>query len=177
MYSHQIGRIVCGTGHRPNKLGGYDKSSENIVLSVAEKALKHHEPKLLISGMAQGWDMALAYAALLNRIPYVAAVPFKGQELKWSKESQKHYRYLLKNANKVIYVNETYIGPWVMQERNEWMVKHSNTVLALWDGSETGGTYNCLKFAKKHKHLDKSSVDIINYWKVYETIKKGKINE
>jgi uncharacterized phage-like protein YoqJ len=176
MYNHQIGKVVCGTGHRPDKLGGYSTEAQNIVLSTAYHALDAHKPTLLITGMAQGWDMMLACAALENQIPYLAAVPFKGQELRWSKKDQKLYNHLLKHANKVVYVSESYKGPWIMQKRNEWMVDHSDIILALWDGEPKGGTYNCLKYAIGKKALDKNeSDDMVNYWKIFNDL-KNKMN-
>jgi len=37
-----------------------------------------------------------------------------------------------------------------MQKRNEWMVDHSDYVIAVWDGSK-GGTGNCVKYAIKQE--------------------------
>ncbi|WP_188052008.1 hypothetical protein [Azospirillum sp. Sh1] len=34
-----------------------------------------------------------------------------------------------------------------MNTRNEWMVDHSDRLLALWDGSQ-GGTANCVRYAR-----------------------------
>lgn len=57
-----------------------------------------------------------------------------------------------------------------MQSRNEWMVNRSNIVIALWDGSEKGGTYNCLKYAKSKIVLDKSDLQIVNYWDTFKQL-------
>lgn len=35
-----------------------------------------------------------------------------------------------------------------MQKRNEYMVDHSDKVIAVWDGSKSG-TKNCIDYAKK----------------------------
>ena len=37
---------------------------------------------------------------------------------------------------------------WKMQKRNQFMVDHSNLLIAVWDGS-SGGTSNCVAYAKK----------------------------
>ena len=58
---------VAGTGHRPNKLGGYDDDIYQRLVTLAMTYLEETRPKRVISGMALGWDQALAEAAV-NRI-------------------------------------------------------------------------------------------------------------
>lgn len=152
--------IVCGTGHRPNKVGGYSKEAFGKLERTAYNWLHTHRPDKVISGMALGWDQALAYAAYVDGIPFIAAVPFTGQETAWPKESQDFFHMLLSKADEVVSVSEGGYAPWKMQVRNEWMVDHCDTVLALWDGS-TGGTGNCIKYARK---VDK---EIVNLWEKF----------
>ena len=38
--------------------------------------------------------------------------------------------------------------PAKMEKRNEYMVDHSDIVIAVWDGSKSG-TENCIKYAQK----------------------------
>lgn len=92
--------VVAGTGHRPNKLGGYSKEAFKKLVDIAEKALRQVKVTEVISGMALGWDMALAQASINLNIPFIAAVPFKGQEIKWNKEIQIYYQELLEKAKK-----------------------------------------------------------------------------
>ena len=66
----KINMIVAGTGHRPNKLGGYNNESFLKLVNIAEDALKQMEVTEVISGMALGWDMALAQAAINLNIPF-----------------------------------------------------------------------------------------------------------
>lgn len=54
--------IVAGTGHRPNKLGGYGDDVFERLVALARTYLWHMEPWHVISGMALGWDQALAQA-------------------------------------------------------------------------------------------------------------------
>lgn len=153
--------IICGTGHRPDKLGGYDVDSKEKLLTFAHSSIKKLRPDRIITGMALGWDMALAYAADAEKIPFTAAIPFKGQEKMWPEGSQKFYHWLLEKADEVIYVCEEGYAVWKMQKRNEWMVDNCDTVLALWDGS-AGGTGNCIVYANK------VGKPIINLWDRYE---------
>lgn len=152
--------IICGTGHRPNKLGGYGNSAAENVYLTARKALLQLKPAKVISGMAMGWDMALAEAAVDLGIPFCAAIPFGGQESRWFPETVKRYHELVGKAETVEYVSDPGYAAWKMQVRNEWMVNHCDLVLALWDGS-TGGTGNCIAYAEK---VDKP---IANVWDMY----------
>lgn len=134
----------AGTGHRPPKIGGYQ-----IIGRLAEFAaftLSNLHAEKVISGMALGWDQALAIAAVDLGIPFIAAVPFHGQDSKWPAASQNKYRWLLSKASEVVYVSDGTYSPAKMQIRNQYMVDHADYVLALWDGSR-GGTYNCIQYA------------------------------
>lgn len=125
--------IISATGHRPNKLGGYDTKISNILFDVAEDWITGTDLSItkIISGMALGWDQTVAWAAYNLNIPFIAAVPFEGQERMWPSQSQRNYQYLLKVAYEVIIVTEGQYAPWKMQVRNEWMVDRCDAMLAL----------------------------------------------
>lgn len=148
--------ILAGTGHRPNKLGGYSPEVFARLVSLAEAALIKYQPTQVISGMALGWDQALAQASINLHIPLLAAVPFLGQESQWPEQSQAVYRTLLAQAAVHIVSPGGYV-PRKMQVRNEWMVDLSTDVLALWNGS-SGGTGNAIQYARKQ------GKPIINLW-------------
>lgn len=157
--------IICGTGHRPNKLGGYSEDATSVLVTVARNYLSgKNRPDKVITGMAQGWDQALGWAAYDLGTPFIAAVPFAGQEKAWPSVSQGYYNDLLALAENVVYVCEDGYAPWKMQKRNEWMVDNSDGVLALWDGSD-GGTHNCIKYAMK------VGKPINNLWEQYENLR------
>lgn len=157
--------IVAGTGHRPDKLGGYgnyERTERRKLFDIARFWLEHNmEPdSSVISGMAQGWDQILACAAISLGIPFTAAIPFKGQELAWPEKAQESYHVLLNAAVEVITVCDGGYAPWKMQKRNEWMVDHSQLVLAFWNGTP-GGTANCIKYANAKGKA------VINLWDKY----------
>lgn len=139
--------IVAGTGHRPDKLGGYSDKVFYGLVDLARTWLNDAQPKKVISGMALGWDQALAQAALDLGIPLTAAVPFNGFEGRWPFSSQKKMWRLLDLADEV-HIVHPYPGSVALQIRNEWMVDRSHLMLALWDGS-WGGTFNCVRYAMK----------------------------
>ena len=146
--------IIAATGHRPDKLGGYSPTVENRLRLLAHKHLVKTRPSFVISGMALGWDQAVAAASLLAGIPFVAAVPFEGQERKWPARSQEIYRELLIQAARIHVVGEHGWSRDAFQRRNEWMVDHCDRLVALWNGS-SGGTGNCLVYAQyRNKPVD-----------------------
>jgi uncharacterized phage-like protein YoqJ len=105
-----------------------------------------------ISGMAIGADMVWAEAVMNVRdsgipIRLIAAVPFKGQERLWSSDAQSNYRFILSNADHVEIVSSGVYSPKKMQTRNIWMVDRSLPVLAVWGGTKSGGTWNCIQYA------------------------------
>ena len=139
--------IVAGTGHRPDKMGGYSDKVFCGLVDLARTWLNDARPKRVISGMALGWDQALAQATLDLGIPLIAAVPFNGFEGRWPFSSQKKMWRLLDLADEV-HIVHPYPGSVALQIRNEWMADRAHLMLALWDGS-WGGTFNCIRYAEK----------------------------
>lgn len=140
--------ILAATGHRPNKLGGYSKEATFKLRKIAWEFLKMERPDKVISGMALGWDMAWAEAAIALNIPVIAAVPFPGQEKAWPEESQKRFKKILSQCERVEIVSPGPYKPYLLQVRNQWMVDNCDILIGLWDGT-TGGTYNCVKYSRK----------------------------
>lgn len=156
VYATRMGQlIVAFTGHRPNKLSkrGYgDTVVEDFIQEALEDLLGWVKPNGAITGMAQGVDQIAARACIKLRIPFTAAVPFRGQESIWPPAAQAKYHQLLKQAEKVIYTDETYKGvdrsiSNLMQHRNEYLVDQSSLLIGVWDGS-SGGTANCIRYAQ-----------------------------
>lgn len=157
--------ILCGTGHRPNKLGGYGEDVAHNLRIVAGNWLERYGPEKVISGMALGWDQQLALAAIALNIPVIAAVPFSGQEKAWPLASQEVFHFIIDKAADVEVVSAGGYAPWKMQVRNQWMVDNAKIVLALWDGSD-GGTANCIRYAES------KNKPITNLWEFYEEQKR-----
>jgi len=172
--------ILAGTGHRPSRLAkGYSSDGFQLLVDLASECLAYYLTKvdtlLVVSGMAQGWDQALASAAVSAGIPWIAAVPFEGQEAKWPKAAQKEYHALLKMASQTTVVSPGGYAAWKLHRRNEWMVDRVSDavlskeaqrgrLLALWDGSTSGGTFSCIQYAQKKR------VEIKNAWGRYQKL-------
>lgn len=156
--------IIAGTGHRPPKLGGYSSDVYENLTDCAYNWLKENKPAKVISGMALGWDQALAEAAIGLDIPVIAAIPCLNQEYKWPPASKEHYHEILADVDEIVRVSPLPYTPDCMQLRNQWMVDHADQILALWDGS-SGGTANCIRYANAKKK------PVINLWAKYALIR------
>lgn len=168
--------VVAVTGHRPDRLGpgGYKEETlfELAQLASAElQALKSVD--WVHTGMALGWDTAMALACVDLGIEYTAAIPFPGQERMWPASSQGLYRSLLEQAARIEYVStweeaQASIGA-AMHKRNQWMVDHCDTVLALFGGTP-GGTAGCVDYAKK------AGKPVINCWSKWDAGRKREMS-
>jgi len=141
--------IVAFTGHRPEKLGGY-KLPNDTYIRVCQKidaALKELKPEKVITGMALGVDQWAASIAHKLGIPFLAAIPFEGQENAWPESSRVTYRLLRKLAAEEVIVSQGGYSVDKMQVRNIWMVDNCTNLIAVWDGTK-GGTGNCVEYAK-----------------------------
>lgn len=146
------GQVIACTGHRPDKFRGewdMDGKISDWLLEQTKSYLISAEPKQVVTGMALGYDMIFALAAIELELPILAAVPFIGQEDAWPQRHQALYNEILSLPLVTLkVVSEGEYSAQKMQIRNEFMVDNCDVLLAAWDGS-TGGTYNCLKYAKR----------------------------
>jgi uncharacterized phage-like protein YoqJ len=143
--------IVAFTGHRPNKLGGYKLPNPiyNYVYGQIQDTLAFLKPTKVISGMALGIDQWAAMIAVRMNIPLLAAIPFEGQQSNWPTESQKLFNKLISLASEKVIVSEGGYTAAKMQIRNEWMTNNCDTLIAVYNGDLSGGTSNCVNYAKK----------------------------
>lgn len=153
--------ILAGTGHRPEKLGGYFPNPlQEWVKARIRETLTRLKPERCISGMAVGFDQWLAEACIDQGVPFIAAVPFAGQESTWPWPAKENYRRLLCAAARVVIVTDGGYEAWKMGTRNVWMVEQSSHLLACWDGTE-GGTANCFRSAEQRGRSVKDGTIIL----------------
>jgi uncharacterized phage-like protein YoqJ len=138
--------ILAATGHRPSRIPGWDNSTgPGRLFALALACLDEVKPIRVLSGMALGWDTAIAQAAITLDIPLIAAVPFDGQEDVWKESDQAMYHHLLSRAADVITIADVF-SPTAFEQRNRWLVENSEHLIAFWSG-RGGGTANCLRYA------------------------------
>lgn len=140
------GLVTCITGHRPEKLLHPIWKDVELYYPRLVDTFTYMDVNELIVGMASGFDLIAGFIAFCEGIPLICTVPWRGHKPRLADIDV--YNVLLEYAKAVIYVDESedYLGPWMYQERNQWMVDHSEQVISCWDGSK-GGTYNCIKYA------------------------------
>lgn len=152
---------VAGTGHRPDKLGGYNAGRKDacfrLLFQDITTYLEDVKPGLVISGGALGFDQYLAAAAVELGIPLLLALPCLPFGDNWPPDSlgAKADKWLRGRAASVYFVSPgsyKLLGPKCMQWRNEWMVDNATHLLACWDGSD-GGTGNCIRYAETKPEL------------------------
>lgn len=153
---------VCFTGHRsiqgvyydPEKLDTNWITTGTRVFEVIHKLLKEGH-KTFISGGALGFDQLAAHAVIHhkihtdNSIELWMALPFPEFERKWPAKSRVLLDNIIGCADKTFYINQGPYSAWKLFARNEWMVDHSSTIVAMYIPNMKGGTKACLDYAVK----------------------------
>lgn len=170
---HQLIRqSACFTGHRPNKLFGYNLKDDKYqvlykeLTKTIEFCINEENITRFISGGALGVDQIAFWLVYKLKEKYpdiknIVAVPFKNQDKVWTEEQKYWYKKVLEKADEIIYtdeidnfryrINEVLVGEYhieKMKKRNEWMCDNSRIVIAVYDGTK-GGTRNCVYYARK----------------------------
>ncbi len=153
------GKTCCFTGHRPESFSFFYNEEHPDCVNLKKK-LKDEIKKMITEfkvdsffcGMAQGTDMwaaeiVLAFKKDYPHISLTAVVPFLGQSRSWNYEQKKRYQTILSLCDKKILISHHYT-PYCMIQRNRHMVDISDYVLAVWNGSLTGGTAKTIQYAK-----------------------------
>lgn len=151
-----MGKGLCFTGHRPEKLcSKFHENSEDII-SIKNQLRTCVEQAIadgfdtFYTGMARGVDIFAGEIVMELRenhpIKLMAVVPYKGQEKFWDEQWQKRYNKLIDNSDGTFVLYDKYYK-YSLQERNEFMVENSQRVIAVYNGS-LGGTRNTIEFAR-----------------------------
>jgi len=156
-------KVLCFTGHRPDKLNGYNAADNKKLLWHLQKEIiryiEEEEVGIFINGLALGIDQWAAKIVIklkekYDHVKLISAVPCLNHNNKWPDESKEVWQYIVNNSDWVYNVTEKEYTPSCMQLRNQFMVDCSDIVLGVWNGTE-GGTKNCLDYAeKKEKRVD-----------------------
>lgn len=157
------------TGHRPQKLGGFDISTNNYLLLqqdleiYIEKNLAVHQKVIGHSGLALGADTIWSKAILAmrkkypNRVELHAHIPMLEQSSVWfNKTDIDFWQEQVDTADhKTVYGSLADIpqdkrgreSGRLLDVRNHGMLDSGDVLLALWDGT-TSGTGNAVKYAE-----------------------------
>jgi uncharacterized phage-like protein YoqJ len=147
LWWHHRTMILGTTGHR--KL----QHPRDQLADAAVHFLTKLQPSSVITGMALGWDTLVAATCVHLGIPFIAAVPFEGQEKRWTPQQQQVYRNLLELAAQVEIVSPGRYETWKLFKRNEWIVEQSDVLVGYVDpeklASGISGSTHCFEYALK----------------------------
>ncbi len=142
-------RRCAFTGHRPEKIIG---SEGKIIVELRKEILKAVDDgyRVFLTGMSRGVDLWAADIVIELRrynkdLKLMCVVPFEGMEERWTVDWKKHYNLVRKQADWVQVLSDRY-SPDVYQKRNQWLIKHSSRLIAVFNG-EPSGTGNTIQYA------------------------------
>jgi uncharacterized phage-like protein YoqJ len=135
--------IVGVSGHRSERI-----LNMQFVKTQLEHAFSDLKAERVLQGMCEGVDLVAARTSYDMNIPFWAVIPWKGH--KPSADISSIYLNAKVYAEKVVYVSDsmTYTGPDLFHARNRYIVDNSDTLVAVWDGTKKGGTWETIKYAK-----------------------------
>ncbi len=126
---------------------GVSKTNFELTLrtSIRVKVLELYKVdyRFFLVGGAVGFDMLAAEEVLLLReqhpdIRLIVAVPFRGQDLKYSESAKARYDHLIECADKVVTICEQGFSASAYHLRNDFLVRNSSYVIAYSNGRGRG---------------------------------------
>lgn len=142
----EIIKTCCFTGHR--ELNQIQVESITFTLYRTINDLVERGYTHFISGFADGADLLCAevvsqFKKINSNISLEAAIPNRDR-LNYKSEKFKN---LLDKCDNITVLQEKY-HKGCFDKRNRYMVDQSDIVVAIWDGRESGGTYNTISYAQ-----------------------------
>lgn len=154
---------IAATGHRWERMDiPRTAAAEQHLERLAGAFLEQLRPDRVISGLALGWDTAIAQAAIRLGIPLIAALPGRrgAQERSWSWADQGTHEWLVRQA-----VEQHYIDVQPMRSaylsRDQFMVDRADAIVALWSGAASG-TGTTVRMAGKR------GLPVVNLWGLHK---------
>ena len=147
------------TGHRNLHGNEHDiiHGIKYIVFHLLEENIQEANLSVnTISGMALGADLLFVKAMVDARryykehhVPFsiTAAIPFKGQCDRWNNACRHLWSELLDQCDDKIVLSNVYY-PGCYKERNQYIVDHSDVLIAVWNGDYHSGTGQTVRMAK-----------------------------
>jgi len=155
----------CITGYRPHRFAfsadGLRPEHVRQALGQQIAELYRQGCRTFITGMCAGVDLwaAAEVIALKGQHPevqLVAAVPFEGQEERWSIPLRQEYRRVLAACDRVEVLFDHQQAQAdaaaCYRQRNRWMVEHADKVLAVYDMEAAdirSGTAATVRYARR----------------------------
>lgn len=164
--------VIALTGHRPNKLAGYNMNDpfyarlQKQLEGIIKKYLDEYDFVECRSGLALGADTVWSKAILKmrnaypDRVRFHADIPMKEQPSVWFNQADIdywHYQYEQADS-KTIYgalsdypeSQRRYAAIQLLEKRNQGMLAPADVVIAIFNGDKKGGTANAVRFARQN---------------------------
>lgn len=150
--------VVGGTGHRQLSDAADQAWLQASLVKGCDWLRRIRGTRYVISGLARGFDMDWAEAALEAGLTLWAAIPFEGQEARWTKRDQARYAALRAAAARVRVTghlsedlpakSRSAAVNTLLHKRNRVIVERSGALLTGWEpGRLDGGTAATLRIA------------------------------
>ena len=144
---------VSFTGHR--HITDYKLISERLKSTI--KLSYDMGIRFFYAGGAVGFDILAAENVLNLKSEFldmvlIVVVPFPEQYKFFNGDNKKRYFNILDKADEVITISEKYTNIAYLK-RNDYMVSHSNQLIAFWDRKSKGGTSYTIKKAERGKRI------------------------
>lgn len=153
-------KAVCFTGHRPEKIAGFDTESinppeniKNFLHNSIGKSIKTGKT-LFYTGLAKGVDLwaareVLDYRKNNKNVFLVGIQPYPEHGFNFGGSWKKVFLDIANNCDVVLTISKNYYKA-VFLERDRFMVDHSSKCIAVCNLSDTtSGSYYTLRYAKK----------------------------
>ncbi|MDL2317943.1 DUF1273 domain-containing protein [Eubacteriales bacterium OttesenSCG-928-A19] len=149
---------VAFTGHRPESLPFGDNEQSEAFLQLKRLLLEeikywaHQGYTTFYEGAARGMDIVFGEQVLLAKeqghpgVKLVSVVPFEEQAARWNEAWRERYFALMKNSDDEVLISAHYTKE-CFHQRNRYMVDHSDVLIAVYDGLDSGGTAYTVQYA------------------------------
>ena len=133
------GKTCCVTGHRDLPQNEINKIKTALAHEIDAAVTDGFT--CFMSGFADGVDQYFVELVLERKqttpaLELIAVIPYRKRLDSLNKKTRT--RELLEACADVVVIQEKYL-PSVYSHRNRYMVEHSDRVIAVYDGRETGG--------------------------------------
>ncbi|MBR7092281.1 MAG: DUF1273 family protein [Clostridia bacterium] len=142
-------KACCFTGHRVLPAGREEEIRRRLVALVQARVAEGYGA--FYDGGAQGFDLLAGETLLALRqsgapVQLRMALPCRDQAADWPAWQQRRYQALLEAADEVIFLADAYT-PGCMQQRDRYMVEHSDACIAylIHRGGGTAYTVRCAR--------------------------------
>ena len=136
---------------------GHRKVEEKFSVKALDKQIKalvKRGVEVFYNGMAMGFDLLSAERVLhikrkFPQVKLIACVPFYGQEKSFSETDKKRYVEIIKKADEVVTLSNTYYQG-CLHERNRYMAERGDVLMAYCKEEKGGAAYTVKYFKKKY---------------------------